>query len=379
LKILHLIFSEQVAGAEKHLLSLLPGLQQEGYDCELICVTPLKSKDKFTGYCEELNQRGVKATLITGNQYGFLGIAKRIGKYCKENNIRVVHSHLFKSDLLAVLTKELFAKNIFLISTKHGYEEKYLSSYPEHKGKIFYNAYYFISKYLCRNTNEQVTVSRIMSDVYFNLKLTPQPIKYIHHGIDIAVEDITVNAAQFRTGEPQLIIVGRVEKVKGHQYLFDAMPAVAREFPGVKLLVIGEGTEKDNLINKASVLGIKDNVSFLGFQQDPYGYMTHSDLIILPSMFESFGLVYIEAFALQLPVVGFDAPACNEIIVDNETGLLVPMYDSQALAEKILFLLRNPEERKRLAENAYKKYKEYYTTSRMIGETAAWYRSILKA
>ena len=376
MKILHLIFSEQVAGAEKHLLNLLPGLQHEGIDCELICVTPKNNKDKFTDYCEELNQKGVKTTLLTGNKYNFLQIAKRIAQYIKANNINVLHSHLFKSDVLAVLVKKLFVKKIFLVSTKHGYEEKYLSTYPVHKGRIFYNSYYFISKYLSRNTNAQLAVSRTMSDMYFNLKITPQRIKYIHHGIELAVSPLHTDKEKFRKSTAQLIIVGRIEEVKGHKYLFDAMPAVIGAFPAVNLMIIGNGTQEGFLKTYSTRLGIENNISFLGFQQDPYTYIAHSDVIVLPSMFEAFGLVYIEALALQVPVVGFDAPACNEIITNNETGLLVPMYDSNALAEKIIYLLNNPEERKRLTQNGYKEYTDHFTTSRMISETAAWYRSI---
>ncbi len=75
--------------------------------------------------------------------------------------------------------------------------------------------------------------------------------------------------------------------------------------------------------------------------------------------------------------MAFDVPAGNEIITNNETGLLVPVYDSKALAEKIIYLLQNPSERKRLAANGYEKYTSYYNSARMIRETAAWYRMIL--
>lgn len=84
MKILHLIYTQQVAGAEKYLLDLLPGLKQMGIACELICVTTEKDKNNFTGFCEELNQEGIPATLITANVKDFLSAAYKINKYLKK-------------------------------------------------------------------------------------------------------------------------------------------------------------------------------------------------------------------------------------------------------------------------------------------------------
>jgi glycosyltransferase involved in cell wall biosynthesis len=115
----------------------------------------------------------------------------------------------------------------------------------------------------------------------------------------------------------------------------------------------------------------------MGFQQNPYPFMANSDILVSPSLYESFGLVFIEAFAMQLPVIAFDAPAANEIINNGETGLLVEVYNSTELAEKIIFLLQNPAERKRLADAAFEKYTTYFNTARMVKETAAWYHSVI--
>lgn len=377
MKILHLIYSEQVAGAEKYLANLLPGLKKEGIDCQLICVCPPADAHKFSTYCEALNDKGVKTILITGTKFGFVSVARRINLYLRDNHIGYLHSHLFKSDLLAVMIKKCFNKKISLLSTKHGYQEKYLSSYDEHKGRIVYNGYYFISRYLARNINEHVAVSKTMSDLYYDLKLTRTRVKYIHHGIDMPALPETVTEKKFRLASPQLVIIGRIEKMKGHQYLFEAMPGIIKQFPEVKLLVIGNGTQKEYLVKLASRLGIENNILFMGFEEDPYPFISHSDVTVLPSLFEPFGLVYIEAFALKVPVVAFDTPACNEIVSDNETGLLAPVYNSAALADKIIYLLQHPEERKRIGENGYVKYTGYYNTERMTRETAAWYRSVI--
>jgi len=377
LKILHLIFSEQVAGAEKYLLDLLPGLQNEDIETHLICVTPPRDAYKFNGFCMELNSKGVKTVLITGTVSGFLAIAKRISRYLGENNIQYLHAHLFKSDLLGVLVKKLFNKKIILLSTKHGYEENYCSNYHYYKGKIKNNLYYFISKYLCANMNYQFAVSKAMADLYYQLKLTPGRLIFIHHGIKIPSVGEINQPGKYRFSNKQLIILGRLEEVKGHKYLLEALPAVIKVFPDLTLLVVGNGTQLEQLQKQANALGIENNILFLGFQQNPYPYIAHSDIMVSPSLYESFGLVFIEAFASKVPVVAFDAPAANEIITDNETGLLVPVSNSPALADKIIYVLQNPGEGKRIAINGYKKYVDYFNTERMVKDTVNWYHTII--
>jgi len=377
LKILHLIFSEQVAGAEKYLLDLLPGLQNDGIETHLICVTPSRDAYKFNGFCMELNSKGVKTVLITGTVTGFLAIAKRINRYLSENNIQYLHAHLFKSDLLGVMVKKIFNKKIILLSTKHGYEEKYCSNYHYYQGKIKYNLYYFISKYLCANINYQFAVSKAMSDLYYQLKLTPDRLSFIHHGIKIPPVMEINQPYKYRFAKKQLIILGRIEEVKGHKYLFDALPAVIKLFPDLKLLVVGNGTQLEQLQKQANTLGIENNILFLGFQQNPYPYIAHSDILVSPSLYESFGLVFIEAFAIKVPVVAFNTPAANEIITDDETGLLVPVNSSQALADKIIYVLQNPGEGNRMAVNGYKKYVDYFNTERMVKDTVNWYHTIM--
>ena len=98
---------------------------------------------------------------------------------------------------------------------------------------------------------------------------------------------------------------------------------------------------------------------------------------MLPSLFEPFGIVYIEAFALRIPVVAFDVAATNEIIENNSTGILVEAKNSIALAEKIIFLLQNPEEKERLVKNAYETYLGHFNTDRMVKETADWYKNLI--
>lgn len=376
MKILHLIYTHGISGAEKYLKHLLPGLKTYGIDCELMVVCPKKEAEPLAVYCAQMNALGVRTTLLPANRLSIFFTAKKISNYLKANKINIVHAHLLNSDLIASVLKSLFYPQLYLISTKHGYQEKVLQQYEPGKEYRPNDLYYYITKYTLRKIDQNIAVSNGIAELFVNLGLAKTKYPFIHHGIDIEEFDKEAYRDECKKADQQLIIVGRIELFKGHHYLMEALPLVIEAFPAVKLLVLGEGSEKNNCIERVVKQGLQNHVEFLGFKPHPYSYISHSDVIILPSLFEPFGLVYIEAFALKTPVVAFNTAAGNEIMTDRETALLVDKGNSRALAEKIIYLLKNPEESNKIAERAYTKYKNCFTTSVMIKKTADWYLSL---
>lgn len=375
MRILHIIYSSGIYGAEKYLNTLLPELKKYDIDCHLLFICPKKNISSLQEYCNEMNEKGIKTTLLpTTSQMSFLLTALIIFRYLKANNIRIVHSHLFSADLIAVLIKKLYFKKLIILSTKHGYEEKYLVRYGLGNKKIPHNLYYYISREVNKRIDYSFAVSRAISNMYELLKQGKSKMKYIHHGIS----PLPLNVKQAHVeGEPKIIIVGRLSEMKGHEYLIKALPTVIQKFPKLKLVVLGEGALKEKLKNLAKSLGVHKYTEFRGFA-DPAAYIPQCRIMVLPSLFEPFGLVYIESFAAGIPVIAFDTQAANEIIDDKKTGILIHKINAEALAEKIIYLLEYPDERKRIIENAYKKYIAYYTAGRMGKETVEWYEEVLK-
>lgn len=377
MRIAQLIYTNGIAGAEKYLQQLLPPLKEYGIECHLIVVCSTAAEKQLSDYCGSMKKLGIPSILFVTSRIGFINTARKISRYCKENDINILHAHLMNSDILAVAVKLFFNKKILLLSTKHGYKESYFTHNTENIGKAPHNFYYFLTKFLIARIDKNITISKAIAELYHEMKLTRSKMPFIHHGISVGKKAIYPEGeSQFRKASPQLIIAGRLAKIKGHAYLFDAMPKIIAQFPAVHLLVMGEGAEHENLEKKAELLGIQNNISFIGFKNDPYSYIENSDLIVLPSLYEPFGLVYIESFALKTPVVAFDVKACNEIIVNNDTGILVPVKDIEGLANSIISLLQNPDELERLARNGYNQYLTYYNTERMIKDTVDWYRKI---
>jgi glycosyltransferase involved in cell wall biosynthesis len=376
LRIVHVIYTHGVGGAEKYLKHLLPGLKDYGISCDLIVVCTPKTANVFTAYCNEMTAVGIKTSLIAAEKYAIFKTAKKVNNYLKTEAIDILHTHLFHADLMAAVLKTFFNKNIRIISTKHGYQEKVLQQYNALDYKKPNDLYYYITKYILSKININIAVSKAMADLYFNLGISNTHFPYIHHGITLQQFDKAAYTATCRKACPQLITVGRVEVIKGHRFLIDAMPIVLQIFPQAKLLILGDGSEKANCEEQVKKADLQNNIEFLGFIQQPYHYISNSDVIIQPSFFESFGLVFIEGFALKTPIIAFDAPAANEILENDKTALLVNKGDSKALAEKIIYLLSNPDVAKQITENAYEKYKREFTTEAMVKKMAVWYKSL---
>lgn len=374
MKILHLIYTSGIYGAEKYLQTLLPQLKEYDIDCSLLFVCPKKSLSSLQKYAMEMNDKGIKTILLpTTSKISVLLTVRTIFKYLKLNNIKIIHSHLFSADLIAVLIKEIHFKKLIILSTKHGYEEKYLVQYGLGNKKIQHNLYYYISRTVNKHIDYAFAVSQAVSDMYKFLKQGKTKMKYIHHGINpLSQEGKNI----YVEGNPKIIIIGRLSEMKGHEYLVRALPTIIQKFPQLKLIVLGEGALKEKLKDLAKSLNVDKHIEFAGFGV-PATYISQCQVMVLPSLFEPFGLVYIESFAARIPVVAFDTQAANEIIENNKTGILVNELKPESLAEKIIYLLDHPEKRKRIVENAYSKYLKYYTVERMAKETMEWYHSVL--
>jgi len=374
LRILHLIYTDGISGAEKYLLELLPALQRIGIDCELACVCPQKNRSLLQSYCDQMGDRGVNTRLYTTrSKFSYPNICSQIAQYLRTQQITLVHSHLFSADFIAVCIKSWYLRNITLFSTKHGYQEEYLIQYGLGNKKNNHDLYYYIARFVIKNIDHNLTVSRALSRLYVHLQLGKEPMPFIHHGVHLAPSPSPLLSS---SGDPKILMVGRLSVIKGHTYLIDALPKIIQRFPGLRLILVGEGPLKATLIQQAGDLGVLEHIDFVGFAK-PGDFSSACQVMILPSLFESFGLVYIESFALKIPVIAFDAEAGNEIIENLQTGILVPKEDSTALAEQIIYLLDSPAERDRLVDNAYQKYLTYYNVERMAEETAAWYRRCL--
>ncbi|WP_395337192.1 glycosyltransferase family 4 protein [Novosphingobium sp. BL-8H] len=155
------------------------------------------------------------------------------------------------------------------------------------------------------------------------------------------------------TADKQITAVGRLVPQKGFDLLLKAFAKVVGEFPEWNLVIWGKGPERSNLEDMALRLGLQDRVRFAGVSERPGGWVDHADIFVMSSRYEGWGNALAEALAAGIPAISFD---CNwgpgEFIDQNVNGLLVPPEDIETLAENMRELMRDPELRNRLGNNA---------------------------
>ena len=147
-----------------------------------------------------------------------------------------------------------------------------------------------------------------------------------------------------------LLIVARLHPEKGHRYLFEALPEIRRRVSKQVRLLVAGAFEADYR-ERVRALGCDDMVSFLGFRKDAQDIIAATDIMILPSVAEAFGLVLTEALYLGTPVIATRVGGIPEIVDDGVDGVLVPPEDSRALADAVVDLLTH-EDRRRLMAGA---------------------------
>lgn len=177
-----------------------------------------------------------------------------------------------------------------------------------------------------------------------------QNTEVVHNAI-IDAELMDAASRPVERGEgPVLVACGRFTRQKGFCYLLEALAKVRQRVPAT-LWLLGQGPLQQDLERQATLLGIRDSVQFLGFQDEPGRYFAAADVFVLSSIFEGFGMVVAESMACGTPVVTTACPhGPDEIITHEENGLLVPVADPTALAENILRMLEEQDLYDRLKE-----------------------------
>ncbi len=207
----------------------------------------------------------------------------------------------------------------------------------------------------------------ILKTVNRNLKLT-----VIHNPVITStiyqLAEVPINHIWFSDPKiPVIVAVGRLVKCKDYPTLLGAFKLVLEKTP-VRLMILGDGPEKEKLTHLAFQMGLSKDVAFLGFQENPFKYMKKASVFVLSSLQEGFGNVIIEAMACGAPVISTNCPTGpGEIIQHMENGILVPVGGQQQMAQAILAVLENPALAKKLSLEG-KKRAEFFSVEKSVKE-----------
>jgi sugar transferase (PEP-CTERM/EpsH1 system associated) len=357
--VLHLCESSDTGGAESVLISLVEGLDKNRYR-SVVCLLS-------DGWLKvELEKRRIETVVIPQpHSFDFLWLF-RVYRLLKDRGIHIMHSHEFATNVYASVLSGV--TGIPVITTAHG-----KNYYGDRWRRRL--AYRFVAR--------QAVMVAVSDDLKQFLArrvgIPPGNIRVVHNGIDFSRfavqegnhavrEELGISADQRVIGT-----VGNLFAVKGQTYLLRACQAVASAFPNFVLLVAGEGEQLGPLEKEASDLGIAGKVKFLGFRDDVPSLLHAMEVFILPSLSEGLPLSILEALALQKPVVATNVGGIPEIVEDGVTGYLVPPRNPEALADRILLLLRDPQTAAKFGQAGRKRVEENFGVEQMIRKYQSLY------
>ena len=251
----------------------------------------------------------------------------------------------------------------------------------EHQGNWLFKAQLYLAKYLYPQADGLIATTKPVLDELIatvGIKFRHTKTRVIPNILDI--EGIVAKSQANSTHPwlrqkqtPTIISVARLAKQKNFPLLFAAV-ALAQKQIQLKLIIFGQGNEREELEKLIKAMNLEDSISLAGYSTNPYTEMAHADAFVLSSEEEAFGLVLVEAMATGTPVIATDAmgEGPRTIIDDNQYGLLVPNHNPSALAAAIVKTLTNAELRDRLVAAG----KERCQTYRPEVITQAWLKSI---
>ncbi len=366
MRIAHILKTTGLAGAEAHLLALASALGVEGFESRLIVLADPKQPP--TALLAAARAQSIPVDVVSLAHDLDFGVVPRLVSLLKSARTQIVHTHLIHGDLYGALAAGLAGRT--LVQTRHN-DDKFRRRW----------AMKLLARALAAPAKTVIAISESLAAFVRDVEGIPGPkITTIHYGLDPAtvIDKASPGALRRELGlgndTPLIAAVGRLTEQKGFHYLIEAFGRVRERAPQARLVIAGDGPLRAALETQAAALS--GSVHFLGWRSDAPTIMADCDVLAVPSLWEGFGLVTLEAMALQKPVVASRVSALPEIVVDGlaGAGLLVPPADSAALAEALITLIANPEPARAMGVRGRARLEKEFTVQRMARKHAAVYK-----
>ena len=347
------------------LWNIAKGLDKKKYQVFAAC---LREGGPYEG---KLRDIGVEVKNFDLKTLLDIRIIFRLVHYIKQNNIDIVETAVFPSDVYGRISARL-ANVPIIISTMHRVED--------HKQERIYRLFFFVDTLTMPLTTKMIAVSEAVKDYLISWhKVRPDRIRVVYNGIEAHKYSPNVDVEEYKSkfnlnsDMPTVAFIGRLVKVKGIKYFLEAAAVILRGGKRVQFLVVGDGPLKEHLIQRAKNLKIDEDVHFIGFRKDIPQVLSVIDILVVPSLWEGLPLIVLESMFAGRPIVATKVGGIPEAIKHRETGMLVAPRNSHALAKAILEFLNDPEKRKEMGEKGRQRALKYFNVERMVKEYESIY------
>ncbi|AFP31141.1 glycosyltransferase [Marinobacter sp. BSs20148] len=293
--------------------------------------------------------------LKMASKFDFLSIF-RLAKLLRDLRIDVIHTHGYKSDILGISAAKL--AGVRSVCTPHGFEnaeDRRLKAYMWLGGKAFHGF-----DWVCPLSED------IEKTVVEQYGVNTHRVQLINNGVDLSEVEAAIAAPKAReTSEFRIGYIGQLISRKNLAATVSAFDVFYQQNQNARLILIGDGDRKANLMGQVAELGLASAVEFLGFRDDRLAFLPTFDAFVLTSSLEGVPRCLMEAMAANVCVTAFDIPGVDVLIKPDQTGLLIPYGDTSALAQAWANLAQSPEIKTRLASAGRTRIYDSFSASAM--------------
>lgn len=368
IRVMHLISSSGLFGAEKVMLSL--GRSLNNKDLESIMAAIDNSHNPHLELIDEARRYDLPFFVFRSEGRLDFGAVRRMCKYIESEGIDIVHSHNIKANFLAALACR--KAGIPLVVTNH--------NWTKGGGKLA--LYEYIDVFVMRHFAQRIiAVSEGVRHDMMRKGIPEKKIRLIINGVEKELlngEALKKEEMGLRKDTPVIGVVARLSWEKGHRYLIDAMPDILREYPEVVFIFFGEGPMRRELEKMVKACGLSDNVVFAGYQPEMEKVYPMIDIIVQPSLREGVPMSLLEAMSFGRAIVATDAGGVRGLIRHKDTGLLIKPGSCSGIREAVLQLLSDPALKARLSDNAVRLVSEKFSLQKMIEGYVDLYQEVLE-
>jgi glycosyltransferase involved in cell wall biosynthesis len=323
----------------------------------------------------DLQERGFMPLRIRlGGYFHPFGINK-LAQWVDENGVDLVHSH-FSRDLWTIVPALRRHGRVPLILTKHIGTQK-----PKRD---------WLHRRIYRRVDHVVAISEVIRQNLLDTHpLRPEQVSVVHHGVDLsqftpeAIDRLQVRRELGLAPEHLVLgMVGRLQVSKGYLEFLDMARRLSAEIPQARFLLVGEASrgetsEADMILAKIREWRLEQVVRHLGFRRDIPRLLAAMDIFVFPSHAEAFGLALIEAMAMAKPVVTSNCDGVLDIVIDQQTGLMVPPRHVEALSQAVFSLARDAGQRLALGRRGREHVLKFFALDRMLNAIESIYHTAL--
>jgi len=360
----HAGYEGSIAGVGRYLLNTLPAVNREQFNITLVILREAATLD------QRLRNTNIKIRQLERSKFDPFTLIDFV-RIIRQENINVLHVHQYATSNFGRVAGKITGVPVVL---------------HIHGPDLHYPAYQKVADRLLANAVDRtLAVSEsARQECIRNRSIRPEHIITLPNGVPLEkFTPWTDEACQalrqqwsIPANSPVVGTITRLHKEKGNRFFMEAATQVLERVPEARFVLAGDGPLSEQLQALANKLGIEDNVTFTGFQENVVGLLSMFDVKVLPSLAEGHPQALLEAMAMGKAIVATTVGGMGEIITDGDDGYLVPPGDAQALAKKIIYLLQHTQERIRLGAAGYRKSRDYSLETH-VGKLESVYRQVV--